>query len=95
MSQTWENGKKTNFGPGFDPFWPKVGPQKIFRAFYLYKMLYTVASYHCMQYQEKLKNQTWKNGKKPSFGPDFDHFGTYLGPNFFFSWILPLLDVRN
>ena len=39
--------------------------------------------------------QTWENGKKPSFRTNFSPFGPYLGPKFFFSWILPLLDVRN
>ena len=43
-----------------------------------------------MQFQRKLTNQTWENGKKPNFGPDFGPFGS---PNFF-SWILPLLDIR-
>ena len=28
-----ENGKKTNFGPGFGPFWPKVGPPIFFVGF--------------------------------------------------------------
>ena len=34
-------------------------------------MLYIVASYHCMQFQGKLMNQTWQNDKKPSFEPDY------------------------
>ena len=37
-------------------------------------MLDIVASYHFMQFQGKLMNQTFENGKKPSFGSDF-------GPN--------------
>ena len=37
-------------------------------------MLDTVGNYHCMQFQGKLRNQTWENAKKPSFGPSF-------GPN--------------
>ena len=47
-------------------------------------MLYIVASYHCMQFQEKLINQTWENDKKPSFGPDFGPFGPNLDPKFLF-----------
>ena len=31
-------------------------------------MLDTGASYHCMQFQEKLMNQTSEDGKKTSFG---------------------------
>ena len=27
-------------------------------------MLYIAANYHCMQFQRKLKHQTWENGKK-------------------------------
>ena len=30
-----------------------------------------VTSYHFMQLQEKLMNQTWENSKTPSLGPDF------------------------
>ena len=40
-----------------------------------------------MQIKGKLMNQTWENGKKPSFGPDFDTFGPNLGHQFFFSKI--------
>ena len=46
-------------------------------------MLGIIASYHCMNFQEKLMNQTWENGKKPSFGTDFGTFGPNLGPQFF------------
>ena len=47
-----------------------------------------------MQFQEKLMNQTWDNGKKPSFRPDFGPFSPNLGPiNFFMT--VPLLDISN
>ena len=36
MDKTWENGKKTDFGPGFGLFWPKIRSPKFFRRFYLY-----------------------------------------------------------
>ena len=51
-------------------------------------MLDIFESYHCMQIQGKLMNQTLENGKKPSFGTDF-------GWQFFFSKIWPhqLLDT--
>ena len=81
MDQTWENGKKKNkliLGLVLVHFDPKLVPPKFFCGLYLYLMVYIVASYHCMQFQGKLINQTWKKGKKPSFGPDFDLFG----PNF-------------
>ena len=47
-------------------------------------MLGIVASYHCMQFQGKLMNQTWKNSKKPSFGSNFCQFGPNLGAKIFF-----------
>ena len=49
-------------------------------------MLVIVASYHCMQFQGKLMNDTWKNKKKtPSFGPNFGPFNPNSGcQNFFF-----------
>ena len=37
-----------------------------------------------MQFKEKLMNQTWQNGKKPNFGPDFGLFGPNLGCCIFF-----------
>ena len=61
-----------SFCPEFSPFGPNLGPKFFFRRFYLYQMLDIVASYHCMQFEGKLKNQTWENGeKKPSFGSNF------------------------
>ena len=47
-------------------------------------MLENFASYHCMQFQGKLMNKTWENGKKPSFKPNFGPFGPYSGRQFFF-----------
>ena len=42
-------------------------------------------------FRGKLMNQTWENGKKTSFGPNFGPFG----PQKNFSWILPQPDVRH
>ena len=51
-------------------------------------MLDIVASYRCMQFQGKLTNQTWENGKKPSFRADFSPFGPNLdAKNFFINFI--------
>ena len=58
-------------------------------------MLDIVASYHCMQFQGKLMNQIWENGKKPSFGPDFGPLLPKFVPPKKILWILPLLDVRH
>ena len=58
-------------------------------------MLYIVGSYHCMQFQRKLMNQSRENGKKKQVS------GLILAPlaqiwaPIFFSWILALLDVRH
>ena len=72
LNQTWKNGEKPSFGPNFGS---NLSPKNIFKKFYFYYMLEINARYHCMQFQEKLKNQTWENGKKTSFGPDFGQFG--------------------
>ena len=47
-----------------------------------------------MQFLGKLLSQTWKNDKKPTFGPDFDLLGPNLGPKKFWR-VLPLLVVRH
>ena len=47
-------------------------------------MLYIVASYHCMKFQEKLMNQTWENDKKPHSGLDYGPFAENLGAEIFF-----------
>ena len=47
-------------------------------------MLGIVASYHCMQFQGKLINETWENGKTPCFGPDFDTVSPNSAFQFFF-----------
>ena len=65
-------------------FRPNLVPKIFFRGFNLNYMLYIVVSYHCMQFQGKLMNQTSKNGKKTSFGHNFGTFGPNLGPKNFF-----------
>ena len=47
-------------------------------------MLDIVTSYHFVQFQGKLMNQIWENGKNPSFGPDFGPFGPNFDFLFFF-----------
>ena len=62
-------------------------PQIFFHEFYLYYMLDIVTSYDCMQFHGKLMNQTWGNGKKPSFESNFGPFDPNLNPqNFFISF---------
>ena len=58
MNQTSKNGKKPSFGTDFGTFGPNLGSRNFFHRFYLYRMLDIVASYHCMQFQGKLMNQT-------------------------------------
>ena len=43
-------------------------------------MLYIILSYHSMQFKGKLMNQTLENGKKASFGANFDPFWPKFGP---------------
>ena len=87
MYQTGKNDIKPSFGPDFGPFGTNLGHKNFFHGFSLYYMLDIVASYHCMQFQGKLMNQTRENNKKPSFWPDFGPFGQNLAS--------PLLDVRH
>ena len=70
INQTWANSGKPNFRPVFGPF---AHPLNFFREFYLNEMLGVIASYHRIQFQEKLVVQTQENGEKPHFGPDLDH----------------------
>ena len=84
LNQTWENEKKqTNFGPDFGSFGPNLGPEELFREFYLYYMLHIVASYHCMLFQGKLINQTWKNGKNLVLSPILTPLAQILATNIF------------
>ena len=92
MNQTWENGQKPSFRTNFAPYGPNLGLRNFFPGFYLY-MLDIVASYHCMQFQGKLKNQTWKNGKKHFSGPILVPLAQICAQKC--SWILPLLDVKT
>ena len=51
-----------------------------FREFYLNWMLGIVANYYYMQFQGKITNQTWENGKKLHSGlPEIRKLGL---PNF-------------
>ena len=83
MNQTWENSKKPNFGPYFCLnlmcvcVCVCVCVCMCVWILYLYQILDIVASYHCMQFQGKLMNQTKENWKKSNFGSNF-------GPIFFF-----------
>ena len=75
MMQTWENCKRPNFGPDFEP---KI----VFLL--LVSHCSNVPSYHPMQFKGKLTYQTWENGEKPNFGPNFGPFGPNSGSQFFF-----------
>ena len=37
-----------------------------------------------MQFKRKLIHQTWENGKKRNFGPNFGQIDLNLGPKYFF-----------
>ena len=76
--------KKPSFRPILVPLTQMWAPKIIFYGLYLYSMLGFNASYHCMQFQGKLINQPWENGRKPSFRPDFGPFWPKFGPQNFF-----------
>ena len=58
MNQTQENGKNLVSGKILAHL-AQIWSQKIFfHRFYLKQILKVVASYHCMQFQEKIINQT-------------------------------------
>ena len=58
MNQTWENGKKPSFEPNFGP---NSGCQIFFSKIWLRQSLEIMASYHHVQYQKKLRIQSWEN----------------------------------
>ena len=80
MNQTWENDKKPNFGPDFDP---NLVP-KNFVCFLPPLDVRHFWSYHDMQFQGKLMNQIWENNKKPSFKPNFGPSGPNPSRQIFF-----------
>ena len=85
--------KNPSFRPDFGPYGLNLEPKNFFCRFYHCWMLDIVASYHWMQFQGKLMNQTWENGKKPTiFGFDF---GANLGHQNFVSniWFYQSLDI--
>ena len=55
-------------------------------------MLDILASCHYIKFQGRTINQTWENDKKPNF---WARFWPKFWPQIYFSWELPLLDVRN
>ena len=58
-------------------------------------MLGIVPSCNPVQYERKLIMETWENGEKPNFGPDFGRFSPNLGlqkfsQGFYLCWMLEL-----
>ena len=76
---------KPNFGPNFGLFWPKFGRKKFFSwVLPLIYIRHCCKLSFCMQFQEKLVNQIWNNGKKPSFRSDSGPFDPNLAQQIFF-----------
>ena len=58
----------------------QIWAPKFLNGFEVYYMLGIIASFHCMQRQGKLMNQTWENDEIPSFKPNFGPFWLKFGP---------------
>ena len=82
--KNWKKRQKIISRSDFGSFGPNLSPNNYFRGFYNYQMLDIIASYQCMQFQGKIMNQTWENGKKPSLRPDFVQISPNSGRHFFF-----------
>ena len=52
-------------------------------------MLDIIASYHCMQFQGKLKKQTWENGKNPVLGLILVYLAQIWTAKFLFKILAP------
>ena len=76
--------KNLVLGPILAPLVQICALKFFFCGFYLHFMSNIVASYYCILYQEKLKNQTWENGKKKLIlGLTLAHLAKF-GLQFFF-----------
>ena len=74
--------KKTIFGPILACLVKFLAPKTFSVSFLIFDI---VASYHCIQFQEKLMIQNQKNCEKPHFGPNsFRPLWPKFGPPFFF-----------
>ena len=76
MIQTKENGEKLHFEPDLGPLGQTWARQNVFIKLVV-RHCSKLSSY--MQCKGKLMNQTWENGEKPNFGPDFGPFSPNLG----------------
>ena len=83
-----------NFG-SFEIFSQNLDSKNFFYEFYFHYMLDIIATYHCIQFQGKLKNQTWEKVQQSSSGTNFSPFWPKFEPQKLFSWNLPLLNVKN
>ena len=100
--KNWKKRQKIISRSDFGSFGPNLSPNNYFRGFYNYQMLDIIASYQCMQFQGKIMNQTWENGKKPSLRPDFVQISPNSGRHFFFFfffsskiWLRQSLDIMG
>ena len=64
--------------------WTQIWAPKFFCEFYVYLMVKIVARYYCIQFQGKLMNQNWENGKNLSFGPNWAIWLKFMPRNSFF-----------
>ena len=91
-----ENGKKSYFGPDFDPFWLKFGPKKnLLQVLFLLNVIhFCKLSLYATSRKTNIPNlKKW--GKYTSFGSYLGHFGPNLGPKSFLCgfYLYQMLDI--
>ena len=84
-------------GPILAQIFPAL-PKKFFLSFFSAKCYAFLQAVTVYNFKENYRTKLEKMAKKTSFGTDFGPFWPKfapLPPKIFFSWSLPLLDVRN
>ena len=78
MNQTWENYKKTNFGPKFWPALPKFVPIKLFMSSTSNSSYTLIQTITLDNIKENYGSSYEKMAKKHNFGENFGQFGPNL-----------------
>ena len=94
MNQAWENDQKRSFGPNFGPFHPILVPKNFLRVLPLLDVI------HCCklslyEISRKTNEPNLRKWQKTSFWTWLWPLCWKFGSRNFFSWVLPLLNVRH